>query len=556
MYRTGDRGARRQDGEIEFRGRLDRQTKIRGQRVELDEIGSVLNRHAGIDFATAIVNVSEAGENQLVAYVLPKGNARVPTALELKQHLLRRLPDYMVPTTIVRLRSLPISPNGKVDLTMLPAPTEAELLEAVRAKAPASAIEEELLAIVQELLENDSVSVEDGFFLAGGHSLLGTQLVMRLHYAFGVDLTLRQLLEAPTIRRLALLVETILSEKSLAEIWKELLGLEQVGLDDRFFDQGGCSDLLPDLQQRIAEKFDKYIPIAQFFTNATIRQQAGLTLRHPREKPALPPGVQAIQSFGSRSNIFWIHYLGVDMAKGFGKDQPFFFVSLVAEDFLRLGVAPTMQSIAACLLGKILATQTSGPYTIGGLCLGGILAYEVACQLRASGHEVSLVVLLDAPNPSYLHLQSCDTLTRKASYLKYVLKRAVRIGVRTSLDHVREELPRIFAPVARERSAKTEIDRAQELAETAALKYQPREYDGKVLLLLASERPPHVNFLPGWQAVVTGKLHVQYLNAHHRDLQKAENVSIVAKAIAPHLILPGDSNPLSRDVDKSEKTQA
>jgi acyl carrier protein len=176
----------------------------------LDEIGSVLAQHPSIDFATATTNISEAGEKQLVAYLLPKGNASVPTARELQSHLLHSLPDYMIPATFVRLHALPLSPNGKLDLTMLPQPTGANLLESKAAKAPATPIEEKLLTVMRELLKNDAVSAEDNFFLAGGHSLLGMQLVMRLRDAFGVDLTLQQLFESPTVERLALVVETML----------------------------------------------------------------------------------------------------------------------------------------------------------------------------------------------------------------------------------------------------------------------------------------------------------------------------------------------------------
>jgi len=210
MYRTGDRGLRRPNGEIEFRGRLDRQTKIRGQRVELDEIGSVLAHHRSIDFATAVTIVSGEGENQLVAYVLPKKDESVPTAHELQKHLLRSLPNYMIPDIFVRLDALPLSLNGKLNLMMLAPPTDANLLGRTAAKAPATLIEEKLLAMVQKLLENDSVGAEDNFFLVGGHSLLGMQLVMRVRDALGVDLTLRQLFEAPTVERLALVIETML----------------------------------------------------------------------------------------------------------------------------------------------------------------------------------------------------------------------------------------------------------------------------------------------------------------------------------------------------------
>jgi amino acid adenylation domain-containing protein len=209
MYRTGDRGVRHANGEIEFRGRLDRQTKIRGQRVELDEISSILVSHESIDFATAMIN-SQGGENQLVAYVLLKQNARVPTAQELQKHLLRSLPDYMVPVIFVRLRALPLSPNGKLDLTMLQQTTGDHLPDGMVAKAPANPIEEKLLFMVREVLENDAVAAEDSFLLAGGHSLLGMQLLMRLRKEFGVNLSLKQLLEAPTVESLALTVETML----------------------------------------------------------------------------------------------------------------------------------------------------------------------------------------------------------------------------------------------------------------------------------------------------------------------------------------------------------
>jgi amino acid adenylation domain-containing protein len=210
MYRTGDRGVRRPDGEIEFKGRLDRQLKIRGQRVELDEISRVLARYPSFDFATAITKISGSGETELVAYVLPKQKERVPTARELQKYLLHTLPDYMIPAIFVRLHALPLSPNGKLDLAMLPLPTSENLLPKAAATAPATPIEGKLLTMIRELLKNDAVAPEDNFFLAGGHSLLGMQLVMRVRDAFGVDLTLQQLFESPTVQRLALVVETML----------------------------------------------------------------------------------------------------------------------------------------------------------------------------------------------------------------------------------------------------------------------------------------------------------------------------------------------------------
>jgi amino acid adenylation domain-containing protein len=494
MYRTGDRGVRRPDGEIEFRGRLDRQTKIRGQRVELDEIGSVLAHHPSIDFATAITSTSQEGENQIVAHVLPKRNAPVPTAHELREHLLRSLPDYMMPAAFVRLHALPISPNGKLDLKMLAQPTDANLLEGRATKTPARSVEEKLLTMVQELLKTDVVAAEDNFFLAGGHSLLGMQLVISLRRTFGVDLSLRQLFEAPTVKHLALLIESMLKEESPAG-------------------------------------------------SPAVHQRAELAPKKTKGKPVLPDGVLALQPCGTRHNFFWVHHnLSVGLAKLIGGHLPFLSVQLTPEDFSFLGETPTLESFAGCLLRKIQAVQSEGPYTIGGFCLGGLLAYEIASQLRAAGHEVSLVAIVDAPNPSCI--ESCDSLTSKVNYVRYLLKRATRIGLPTSLAYLRER----FIGAERTKSAENPVLQA------AALAYRPAKYQGKVLLILASERPPHVNFLPGWQKVVPDGLYTRYVGAHHRDFQKEKVLRSVADVIVSHLPPATHDRPLPFCVDIPEST--
>jgi amino acid adenylation domain-containing protein len=532
MYRTGDRGRRRPDGEIEFRGRLDRQTKIRGQRVELDEIGSVLTQHPSIGFATAVTTVSEAGENQVVAYVLLKEQVPIPNAHELKRHVLRSLPKDMVPGAFVRLQALPVSPNGKLDLTMLPQPAEANILEPMAARMANAPIHDKLVAMVRDLLENDTVQPEDNFFLVGGHSLLGMQLVMGLRSAFGVDLTLQELLEEPTVRHLAVLVETKITESRVATIWKDLLGQKNVGLDENFFDLGNPNQVAT-LQQRIGTEFGRPIPIAELFHRPTVRQQAQLAQPRSKDEPVLPPGVLALQPHGAGNIIFWVRYLNGNLAKEIGDDQPFFSVTLTQEDLASLGEAPTVQSIAACHLRKILATQSRGPYTIGGLCLGGILAYEIASQLKAAGHEVSLVIILDAPNPSFLGHD--EPMAIKLSYLRYLPKRAAQLGLRTTLMRMRARLLRRFGHAAKPLRAGTDLEVAQEMIENAALAYRPPKYEGKVLLILANDGPPRVGFLPGWKAVVSGGLHAQYVQGRHEELMHEENVRGVARAISSHL---------------------
>ena len=207
MFRTGDRAVRLPDGELRFLGRRDRQIKIRGYRVELDEIGAVLSRHPCVVFATVTATTSEEGEVTLVGYLQPAKNTTKPTVDELQTYLLDSLPAYMVPSRFVRLDAPPVSPNGKIDFALLPPAEELEPFGRKDATPIASPIGERLLIMVRQLLENDEVTADEDFFLAGGHSLLAMQLLTRLQKAFGVKLSLQQLFESPTVSKLAAIVE-------------------------------------------------------------------------------------------------------------------------------------------------------------------------------------------------------------------------------------------------------------------------------------------------------------------------------------------------------------
>ena len=353
---------------------------------------------------------------------------------------------------------------------------------------------------------------------------------MRLRDAFGVDLALRQLFEAPTVERLSLLVETMLTQQRLTVIWADLLRRKNVNVDDNFFHLGGNPELIAALQQRIVAEFGPHVPVTELVQSPTVRQQALLTQKVARAK--LVGAVLVPRSNGTSNRIFWVHYLSWSLAKVMGDDHPFHFVVLAAEDFASLGETPTLQSIAACLLRKILATQPQGPYTLGGFCAGGVLAYEIASQLRAAGHEVSLLVLLDSPNLAYL--ESHDSLTNRLTYPGYALRRVARIGPRMSYAYFREHVFKRVEPTST--PARSEITVAQRMVRTAVRAYQPKKYEGKALLLLASDRAPHLNLAPGWQSVVAPhNLRIQYLDGHRHDLLKVPNVHNVVDAIVSHL---------------------
>jgi amino acid adenylation domain-containing protein len=205
MYRSGDRGSILPDGQIAFHGRADNQQKIRGYRVEPDEIVSVLKRHKKV--ASAAVTVSRVGSDpQLTAYVVPAAG-QTPLATELREALARDLPEYMIPAAFVRMTALPLTANGKVDLAALPNASAENNLDVTPYRAPETQIEIQVAAILAQLLRRERIGLEDNFFLLGASSLLGAQLIVRVRDRFGTQLSLRDLFRAPTVQKLAQKVE-------------------------------------------------------------------------------------------------------------------------------------------------------------------------------------------------------------------------------------------------------------------------------------------------------------------------------------------------------------
>ena len=321
-------------------------------------------------------------------------------------------------------------------------------------------------------------------------------------------------------------------EARLCRIWADVLGSKEVGLDDNFFDLGGHSLLVALVQQRIESEFGQRIPIAELFHSPTVRQQAELMQKRERAEITLPPGVLALESGGTGSSIFWIHYLNRNLVRELKDDHPFFVVSLTAEDTSAAGNAPSIETLAAHHVRKVLATQPAGPYVIGGQCVGGVLAYEVAKQLSAAGKEVPLLVLLDVPNPS--HAEPVNNIATRYRYLRYLARRTAKAGARKSFQYVREFVWNQITRALRTKSAGTQMRIAQEIIETAAKSYLVENYHGPVLLILSSEHAPHRNLLPEWRAAVPHGLHVHPIDGHHRELD-ASYAPTVAAAIV-HLV--------------------
>jgi amino acid adenylation domain-containing protein len=211
LYRTGDQGSRRNDGCVEYFGRLDSQVKIRGFRIELGEIESVLSECPGVRQSAVTVREDVPGDKKLVAYLVAGEEVNIG---EIRDRLKERLPDYMVPSAFVMLEAMPLTPNRKIDRQALPAPSASQGQDDANYVAPRNPTEEALAVIWSEVLGLPCVSVEDNFFSLGGHSLLATQIVYRTRETFHVDLPLRSLFESPTIANAARLIEKLQKESS------------------------------------------------------------------------------------------------------------------------------------------------------------------------------------------------------------------------------------------------------------------------------------------------------------------------------------------------------
>jgi len=222
LYKTGDLARYMPDGQIAFMGRTDHQIKIRGYRVEPDEIMSVLNGHPAVQ--TSLVVAREAGEKHLVAYLVLVPGAYV-TASSLRETLMTYLPDYMIPAAFVQMDALPLTPNGKVDRAALPAPGVANTIQEEIITAPSTPTEEHVAGIVTALLQLEQVGIDDNFFMLGGHSLLGTQIIARVAETFGIELPLRSLFEVPTVRLLAAEIERLIVARIEAMSDEEALRL-------------------------------------------------------------------------------------------------------------------------------------------------------------------------------------------------------------------------------------------------------------------------------------------------------------------------------------------
>ncbi len=406
LYATGDLARWRQDGAIEFLGREDSQIKLRGFRIEPGEIENALKKQPDVRDGVVVVRENVPGQKRLHAYVA--GSAAPQTLLAA---LRKSLPDYMVPSTITTLDSLPRTSNGKIDRNALPAPPVSAKDESFI--APKTPLEKTIASVWAAVLGLDRVSRSDNFFELGGHSLAGLRVVNQLSELLRQRLQPSVFLSAPTVAAMAELLESKRERKTtypaanvrpymglqleLIPIWEELLGVRPIHIRDNFFELGGNSRLALQMLQRTEAVCGKAISAIAFSTNPTVEHLARELARQVMEESS---SLITINDTGTRTPFFYLHgdlfgggFYSSKLARALGPDQPFYVLPPI--DVRRLAVAPTIEQMASAHLEAIRAVRPRGPYVVGGFCLGGIVAYELAQQIVASGDEVKMLLLID-----------------------------------------------------------------------------------------------------------------------------------------------------------------
>lgn len=433
-YRTGDLGRMDDDGTITCLGRLDDQVKVRGFRIELGDVEAAMAAHPQVSWCAARAWPDETGDTVLVGYLVARNGGALPAA-DVRAFLSTLLPPYMIPSRLVPMAAMPLTPNGKVDRGALPNPLGRAAASAVAAP-PEIGIEGQLAAIWSDLLHVADVDRDDDFFDLGGYSLITVRLLRRIEQAFGRTLELAQLMRASTLAGMAALIAT--------------------------------DDARPD---------DAPTPL---------------------------------NGAGPRAPLFWLDAgpLIRGVARAIPFDQPVLGLNLTRQEEARLtGETVNLAAVAARLLHKLRKAQRSGPYFIAGWCRWGIVAYELACQLREQGQEVGLLVMLDA------------TVERAGQ--------ARDAGRLTSLRRLLRPAPGV--PTLEERSFSQQV-------ELAARRYAPRQLDADVLLIrpMKAERGAAHG---GWSSCVSReRLRVRRSPGDHVTMVRGNNAEALARVIDHGLV--------------------
>jgi amino acid adenylation domain-containing protein len=484
LYRTGDLARRLSDGRLEWLGRLDAQVKLRGFRIEPGEIEAVLEQQESVDNAVVAVRRDAAQEERLVAYLTAKGPAE-PRSSDLRRALQKHLPDYMIPAEFVVLAEFPLTANRKVDREALLAaeydPRDRSQSGRARGNigqdggesfvAPSNHVESVMSAIWSEVLGVERVSVHDNFFELGGNSLSAMRLIARLRSELGMEMPLRCIFISPTIASLASHISYVPAElgyRYTSEVpeWNCLVPVQPKGTRTPLFFVAGFQSADDTL-----------------FVLSHLIPHLGLD--------------QPVFGFRPRWTQGGADYASVD--------------ELVQE-----------------FLTELRAVQPHGPYLLGGWCVGGIAALELAAALTRQGEEVKMLLLIDTERPSTMKTLATDIffMRQRASHMADVVTQIARADGRAML-RMAGELARRKAGVAQTVESREQDRFYQSKVRYRRLLYahSPEQYAGQMTLISTQDGERSRKGL-GWAGFAVGGLSVHAFPGDHDAIFKDHSEAI------------------------------
>ena len=491
IYRTGDLGCIQPDGCLVHKGRKDFQVKIRGFRIEVAEIEMELLKIVSIKEAVVIATEDTSENKLLIAYLVCKENS-APTTKEIRASLQDKLPEYMLPSAFIFLDVLPLTPNGKLDRKGLPA-----------------------FNLIKPKTTNSFVNSQNDI------------------------------------------------EHKLIQIWEDLLGVQPIGIKDDFFELGGNSLLAVRLFAEIERKFAKQLPLAVLFLSSTVEAIATLIKGNAQiihQEPVLVntpktnySSLVAIQPQGAKPPLFMIHPLGGEvlcyrnLSIHLGLEQPMYGLQPQEIDKNQPPLV-RVEDMASQYLQEMQTIQPQGPYFLGGYSFGGIVAYEIAQQLRSQGQEVAFLALLDTCRPGYR--QRLSFLQRISLHINYIVQRGPKYFYKKArgwskqakyqIEKVYKSYFQNFSQIIKTISKPSKTNKYLDISNTntqALNNYVFQPYSGKATLLRTRDENRTesigVKYDPqfGWGEIITGELDIKYIPGSHLSLLDEPNVKLLAKQI-------------------------
>ncbi len=482
-YRTGDLVRYDDHGALHFLGRADNQIKIRGYRMELEEIEAFLSQHPDVKQAAVLARDCTEGDIRLVAFVTVKDGA-IPDTVSLIDFLAERLPAYMVPRQVFYVDSLPKTSHGKIDRTALAA---------------------------WPLAEPDA---------RGGHESGSEHAV----------------------------------ESELLAIWRRLPGFESIGVNDSFFDFGGHSILAARLMKDVRVRFGMALPLSALFDSPTVKDLAGVICSTDTPKAWSP--LVAIRAAGARPPLFCVHGINGNvlnfepLARHLPGDQPVYALESRGLN----GGTPhrSIEEMARCYIDAVRGVQRVGPYVVVGFSAGGVVAFEMARQLRDSGERVALLGLLDSAVYSRPAEAAVDPAAGRRSGKLRKITRPLQRFCTMSLSDQRAALLRnrshYWQLVAISARARGEAlarrcgipvqgpAKMKDAFLLALRRYHPSKFPGTVTLYRASSGVGRDDERPamGWD-LIAPKVVVEVIDAGHPGILTEPAVIAVARSLNEHI---------------------